>query len=99
MPYTKKTNPNKKRFNNKRRYTALERRNYNTLKSLKGNYKGKLNLSLELKDGSTKVLPINDSFFYSVKNKLLTKIEIIEKLNTIKHDFHAENYTINKLIN
>lgn len=46
-------------------------------------------------DGSKKVLPLNDAFVFDRDNKKVSAVKMIEKLNTLKHDFHAENYIIN----
>lgn len=74
----------------------IDIKNYRVLKSLKGNYNDKLNIKFNLIGGGTKIIPINNSFFVNDNRKKLNEANILEKLNTLKHDFCAEDYIINK---
>lgn len=84
-----------KRIYPKRSFRDIK--NFNLLKKLNGDYLNKLNVTFLLLDGTKKILPINNEFFINKNDKKLSESEIIEKLNTLKHDFLAEEYRINKL--
>ena len=79
--------------------SPLSKRNFKILKSLRGNFKDTLTVTFNLFNGGQKVIPLNDQFFQQEQDpsKTITEGQILIKLNTIKHDYHAYEYILNKL--
>lgn len=96
---TKNLKVAQKRQKSKRTYpkgkrNKLDVKNYNYLKKLNGVYSLGLRVTFVLPDGSKKVTPINDKFLEDRNGKSLHPAAILEKLNTFKHDYNADEYLI-----
>ena len=92
-----KTKKASSKIKNSKQRTRRDIKNYNLLNSMNRNFEGNLNVTFKMVDGSKKTMPLQDSFFKNEKNRTLSEAKILTKLNTIKHDFVADEYIINKL--
>lgn len=88
-----------RRFKARRHFPRRNRtdiKNYNKLIKMKGAFDS-LSVTFIYPSGAKKVMDIRPEFLEDRKGKQLTEAKIISKLNTLKHDFLAEKYYINKI--
>lgn len=84
----------KNKFKTKRNnFSQLDRSNYNSL-VVKNNDYSDIVITFENHDGSKRVLNANEEFFKKEIGGNLRISEIIQKINTLKHDFNAKSYQI-----
>lgn len=74
-------------------YPPQERNNFKTLLNSKGDY-SKLVITFMFPDGSKKKMDTNPEFFKDIKGRPLKLNEIIQNINSLKHDFQATSYSL-----
>lgn len=85
---------NKAKFQSKRNnFSQVDRANINSLVSKKNDYDGTV-VIFNNHDGSKRRLTTSDVFYKRKNGERLRISEIIQKLNSLRHDFHAKDYKI-----
>lgn len=79
------------------RNVATNNNNAKLLKLIARSRPEDLHIAFEHYDGSSRQLNMNKTFVLDEKGKKLRPLEILKKLNTLKHDFGAKSMTLTNL--
>ena len=87
-----KITPNNVKFTNNN--YNIDKQNLNVLYKKIKNDIDDISVTFFKHNDTRKIMTVNKKFLLSQNNKKLSAIQIMEKLNTIKHDYGAKHYLI-----
>lgn len=96
-PKLVKKSLNKKSIKASKKRSFLDIRNYKILCKMEGEFENNLSVKFIFSNEACTVTKLNDAFFKDENGKTITEAEMMFKLNTIKHDYNAEKFIINKI--